>query len=235
MKEYATESDLCIGFAEYAKTIGWKVYPETSGADLLLVATAEVRTRGCRPGDQVAIQAKLRANVEVLYQALPKMRSTKGPNFTAVLVPRCTHDFRAVAQNLSIITLTAYTYRRSSHFTRDPGFGFLQINATHRHEYGEPLWVPDAEVWTTPGVKNPKSITPWKMKAIRLCVKAKSQGYLLASDFREVGMSMTTWRREKWLKDSGLRIGKQTRYVLDDVQKPPHILYPDLFVSLTDL
>lgn len=214
-----------MGFAEAAAAKGWTVYPETSGCDLLLVATDRVTTRGCRPGDQIAVQAKLRANVEVLAQALPDLRASSGPAFTAVLVPKCTREFRAVARRLGVLVISAAKLRGGP-------ITFDWVNDTTRLEYSVPLWTPDVEVWTDPGVAAPKSITPWKMAALRLCVVAMNQGYLLASDFKSARVSMTVWRRKKWIHDSGLRIGKQARYVLVDEKSPPHVLYPEVFASI---
>lgn len=222
---FDSETQLCTAFAEAASAAGWVVYPETSGCDLLLVAREDVRTRGCHPGDQIAVQAKLRANIDVLAQALPDLRASSGPSFTAVLVPKCTREFRTVAHRLGVLVIAATRFRKGP-------IVFDWVNDLTRLEYSVPLWTPDVEVWTDPGVKAPKSITPWKMSALRLCLVAMNQGYLLYSDFKAARVSMTVWRRKKWIKDSGLRIGKQTRYTLVDEKMPPHLLYPEVFASI---
>lgn len=63
----------------------WIVYPETAGYDLILVQRAT--------GVQVAIEAKLTLNLNVLNQILPGRhdigwtRPSQGPDYRAVLVP----------------------------------------------------------------------------------------------------------------------------------------------------
>jgi hypothetical protein len=111
MNEFETETDLCRAFLDGLPP-DWTAYPETAGWDVLLV----------RNGVQVGIQAKLRANQEVLLQALPTLRIWRerqrisGPRYRGILVERTTgrteesrrtnlHRFAAIARHLRLLVL----------------------------------------------------------------------------------------------------------------------------------
>lgn len=233
---YKSEEELCSGFAEYARSAGWRVYPETSNWDLLLVATPEVKTKNVRSGDQLGIQAKLNANIEVLRQAMPQPDARRGPNFHGVLVPRVTPDFREVAHGLFITpiagTRNVYTDRPKT----VQGFKhqLLFLNPLFRLEYSEPLWCPEVEVWTPAGVPSPASLTPWKFKAVRLCIEGRAKGFLTSSDFYAQRMGKTLWIRNGWVVELGEqeKYGKQKKYVLTD--KAPDHIYPEITKALLE-
>ena len=75
-----------------AKKSGFKVYPETSNWDILLVGPDG-------SDDQHGVQAKLRANVDVLAQTVPQRERWgvdpfTGPRYRCVAVPKATDAFR---------------------------------------------------------------------------------------------------------------------------------------------
>jgi hypothetical protein len=237
--DYTKESDLCELLTAEARSEGWKVFPETD-FDLLLVASHDVRTRGASPGDQIGVEAKLAANVDVLGQAMPAKWGSKGPNFHAVLVPLPDPVFIEIARRLGIMVVTASAHvwkwdpesKRTVERWERVIRGFRELPATLRHYYDEPIWYPDIEIDTPAGVKSPKKITEWKVKAVRLCMQGLERGYLLTHDFHVAGISMTVWNREGWIEPIG-KIGRSKKYKLVDSAKPPHILYPEIVAAIT--
>jgi hypothetical protein len=216
------EKDLCDRFSELARGRGWSVYPETSDCDLLLVATNKTTTRQATPGMQIAVEAKMQANVTVLRQAMPAWHGDAGPDFHVALVPTATSDFRELARRLQVEVYETHPKRK-----KDPTI-LDALPLRMKQYYGTPLWYPDIELWTPAGVRSPTKITPWKVKAINLCLDCLERGFLTSSDFRNIGMSMTRWVQNKWIKANGKKQGRAWEYVLNEEAKPPHIKYADV-------
>jgi len=227
---FASETELCVEFAEYAKTLGWRVYPETSGFDLLLVAAPEVKTVGARPGEQIGVQAKLTVNMHLFAQAIPNARANAGPNFFAVLVPSADTDCFAVARRLGVVVFTAAMYRKWSDPPWQKKLGGLEHLIARHHVFDAPAWTPEVEIWTPPGVKSPSIITPWKIDAVKLCLLGEKKGFLTTVDFIEHGISTTLWVARKWIVDTGDKIGKRKKYRLGEVT--PHLLWPEITEAL---
>lgn len=229
----SSENDLCNRLSETAQQLGWKVYPETSGCDLLLVATETVKTRNAEPGDQIGIQAKLRPNVEVLSQALPTPHSTHGPHYHGVLVPHASRAFSYVAGRLGLVVFAAVQWDRYGFVVDNRLRSLRRLSPIKKYYYSEPLWFPEIEIWTPAGVRSPKSITPWKINAVRLCLFGVKRGYLLNSDFLDHNISITRWRLKRWIV-SGEKIGRAVKYKLVEENRPPHILYPEITARLLE-
>ena len=177
--DYKSEAELCSFFAEYARAVGWKVFPETSDHDLLLVAGADVRTMGVDVGEQIGVQAKLLPNVEVLYQAMPHPHAKAGPNYHAILVPRATQAFKVVAGRLGIIVFEATGGPKDEKTLERSVRNELMALPSHLKTYYPALsWHPEIELWTQPGVPHQTSITPWKVGAVRLCMVGVERGFL---------------------------------------------------------
>ena len=89
-----TEAELCAMFRSAAEADGWIVYPEVDGWDLVLVWSGDAPVpeggTGVKKGDQVAVEAKLRANVGAIQQAVTRStyRYRGQPDFRAVLAPK---------------------------------------------------------------------------------------------------------------------------------------------------
>ena len=231
--DYESEQDLCEHFATYARTLGWKVYPETSNQDLLLVATPETKTYNARPGDQVAIQAKMHPNIEVLFQAMPKLHDTRGPHYHAVLVPAPTYEFKQLAARLGIWVFEATQHAPKGEVRkRSVKSELMNLPITYVHMYEEPLWFPEIEVIVPAGVRSPKSVSPWKMKAVQLCMLCLKKGYLLSTDFREAGMHVQNWVKRKWALP-GDKEGRHKKYYVTDTA--PHAMFPEIVEALKTL
>lgn len=233
--DYVNEQDLCEFFAEYAKKLGWRVFPETSEQDLLLVATEETRTFNARPGDQIAVQAKMHPNIEVLYQAMPKLHDTKGPNYHAVLVPVPTHEFKVLAQRLGILMFEATRFQREKGVVRERSVKseLLNLPMTYFNFYEEPLWHPEIEIIVPAGVRSPKSVSVWKMRAVKLALFGLKKGYLLSSDFREAGMHVQNWVKRGWAEPINKRVGRHMKYRITDDSM--HVKYPEIAEALVKL
>ncbi len=234
-KLYTDEKELCVDFAEHAKSLGWKVFPETSGCDLLLVAGDGVKTVGVDAGDQVGVQAKLKGNLEVLRQSIPGPHQTSGPAYQAVLIPEVTPDFEYIARELRILVFKGSTnngWGPASKKIKGFGTSLIWVPRDLKLYYDAPLWHPDVELWTDPGVSSPKSITPWKVNSVRLCLDAIERGHVTTAHFREARISIKRWIDNKWLKDTGERVGKSKRYVINDATRPPHVLYPEIAAKI---
>lgn len=233
--DYKTEEQLCATLIEEARACGWLVFPETSEYDLLMVATSEVRTHNIRTGEQIGVHAKLHANIEVLYQALPMMHRDRGPSYHAILVPVASQEFRSVAHRCGIIVLEGAKYHRAHReYRRSTGSDLLYLPAHQRQYYSEPLWYPEMEINTPAGVRSPKKITPWKVNAVRLCLEAIEKGFVLNADFRTAGISMTLWRQKKWIVATDQHIGKSIKYVINESADPPHKQWPEIAEKLRE-
>lgn len=212
---YKLESELCDTLTKYARANGWKVYPETSGWDLLLAKDI-----------QMGIQAKLKDNIDVIAQALEA-----GPHVRAVLVPRASREFRKVANACGIFVIEGLIRKRDTagrrYWTKEINTELDSYRQKHLNSPKKLCWLPDVEINVPAGVKSPKSITEWKVKAVKLCFKLNEKGYLTSKDFQEAKLSITIWKI-KWLVDSGKKDGKLTRYVKNPNATLPDRLYPEI-------
>lgn len=228
-KQFESESHLCSGLIEYARSKGFKAYAETSEFDVILVAT-EVSAKYAplfAPGEQIGVHAKLKPGVEVLHQAMPRQYgyhtrkagtlTKEGPHYYAILVPFATQEFVELAQRLGIYVMTAlvrasaFSHIGYSHGDLAPLPGYGLVADTRRAQRGytftyqrmdhiTPCWVPEVEVETPAGVKSPRQITPWKMAAVRLCVLGLEKGYLTTVDFKAAKVDMSRWFQKGWIK-----------------------------------
>lgn len=220
---YTCEAELCEQLRGVARAAGFKVYAETGGHDLLLIAGPDCK--GFREGDQIGIQAKLVENIKVLSQALPaKGIYSQGPHYYAVLVPHATQEFRQVAYAAQISVLEGC--RLDSRYALSD---FVRVRWFRQDHMAKPCWVPDCEVHELKaGVAGPVQITKWKMQAIKLCMVGVERGYLTTRDFKDHGIEMSRWLAKGWIEgyDFIVHEGKRMkRYILRDDAKPPHLLY----------
>lgn len=221
---------MCAAFSEYARGRGWIVHPETSGYDLVLVAGRDVR--GATPGDQIAVEAKLHDNIQVLFQALPVCRNGQGPAFFGVLVPRPSYEFLVLALRLGISVFHGQTRRNKNAPWEPRCSGLEQLSARRRWVFDAPLWTPDVVVDVPAGVPSPLTTTPWKVNAVRFCLLVKNQmkNKVTSAEFADNGISMTSWRKFGWIEDTGKKAGRRKIYRITD--KAPHIKWPHVTEAL---
>ena len=199
-KTYPTESHLCEAWVAAAPE-DWVFHPECGGWDLLVET----------PWGQLGIQAKLKANLSVLEQAIRHRFHGTGPAFHSVLVPRSSGDFDAVARALKVIV-----------FNPDPNyggdglifkaFGYHCLIDARRWHHDDEHKIPPVQSHQKAGVPSPSPLTPWRVKALKLCALLRQRAYVTSRDFKDAGVSMTTWTRdERWLRPAG-KEGRLTKY-----------------------
>ena len=224
---YKSENDLCNVLIEYAKDDGWKTYPETSRWDILLV----------KNGIQIGVQAKLKDNIEVLAQAIYE-EDGFSPDIRAVLVPHASKYFKKVADGLRVFVIEGARLDWNFNITRSAEGNWVKEIITDLNRYNKKYlresknkcWVPEVEINTPAGIKSPKLITPWKIKAVKLCLKLNEVGFLTSKDFAEEKISITLWKK-KWLIVNG-KIGKSNKYIKKVGAILPDETYPEIVEAI---
>ena len=222
-----TEAGLCAAFIE-ALEPGWTVYPETAGWDMLLVleerreyTAMEKRVRlrcgqdyPLESGTQVGIEAKLRGNFKVLSQALPSIawcdvEEQAGPDFRAVLIPKGSSEFKEIAAALSLVVIEMEPKGDYPPPFADRLESVLRHRTCWQHSrhHKLPEIVPD----TPCGVPSPRTMSRWKIGAVRLCMRLRERGFLQRADFNEFGISTTAWYH-RWLV-KGEKFGRVQQWV----------------------
>ena len=224
------ESELCAEFRTAAESDGWIVYPEVEGWDLVLVWSGEAPVPqgayAVQEGDQVAVEAKLRANVQALRQAAT--RSTHAgygrPNFRAVLAPNVGEDFKAVAAMLGVGTYSLRHcgpwVRKRNRYSHDMERKI--VAAPHAREASKNrIWLPPIVSSGPAGEACPRSLTPWRVMALRMMVLIRTR-WVTRLDFKAIGISPQLWTQSNWIIPVG-REGRRTLYGIN----PKAIGLPD--------
>lgn len=227
---YTSENELCNALIEYARSNEWKAYPETSNWDILLE----------KNNKQIGVQAKLKDNINVLYQAVSHRNHNAEPDIIAVLVPNASFEFIIVAKELKIYVIEAsnqqwnnYPYGKCKTETiKKINISLDNIPEVFCRNPKHKCWAPEVEINVPAGVKSPREITPWKIKAVKMCIKLNEKGYLTSQDFKDAKLSMTLWVREKWLLNTGEKDGKLAKYVKNTNSILPSESYPEVAEAL---
>lgn len=199
-----SEADLCAEFVVWAKAKGYRVYPEVNDWDIILEparGSSDLKPIG---GEQIGVQAKLKANIAVLEQCL-----WNGPEVRVVLVPWASREFRTVAKHLNLFVVTKFMDSKC-HRPHCSGF---DVHGLYHKWTDKKFWVPPIETNRPCGVQSPQSLTPWKVKALKLINLFDSKGFLTSADFKTFGVSITIWVQAGWLVPVG-KAGRLTQYVL---------------------
>lgn len=208
-----SEVDLCDRLRDWAERLGFEVYPEVSGWDLVLAA-AEPRVlckldmayegerlgpQTIHAGVQVGIHAKLRANCEVLVQALPPHDDypniRRYPNRPFVAVPRPGEAFCVLARRLGIGVLD--TEGRKPHRTWR---GVLEKKPDSRYEPEVRVWPrahhheqlelpPVASRAIRAGAPSPRVLSAWRANAIRFLLWARTVESFRVADLARFGIA----------------------------------------------
>lgn len=215
---FGTEAELCEPLVKLARDSGYEVHAEVSNWDLLIV---------CRQtGMQCGVQAKLRPSVDVLAQALGHEKSP-GPDLHAVLVPFSSPAFAAVADHLRVHVFRGVYLEHVSL----PRIFESAFRWTHKRRE----WIPEVEVITPAGVPSPRSITRWKLAAVKLCMLARERGYVTPADMRELKLSRHWWFSAQFgpMLVSG---GERGKYVLRDPlnENVPDLRWPEITRALCE-
>ena len=221
-----TEAELCAEFMAWARSKGHRCYPEWAGWDILLVR---------EDGTQVGIEAKTRANVTVLRQALSPRLERRGPHYHAVLVPLASQDFKDIARELQLRVLE-WTPKPSwpGQPIRRPTIPRPNDHSGWSHP-SRPDLPPVEELEKPAGVPSPGGLTDWKLKAIRLCILLERQGYVTTKDFKALELSPTFWV-DRWIRWDGTKLGRLHRYVaIENPRDPrPDTQHPEATAALRE-
>lgn len=231
-----SESDLCKEFKEWLRSRGFVVYPEVSDWDLVAVRDAErqfnigegvdifhVKTSNLgatqlawKPDTQIGIQAKLQANIDVLYQAA--VARVMGPRLRTVLVRRADGRFigvaRALGLSVAVREYRSHRWSRVSEWRQHPN-GFLVYNSQKVWDTKQ-LWLPPVTTDLPAGTPSPIQLTEWRVKALKLCRIGRDKGYLTSKDFKTAGVDMKRWVTCDWMRDTGEKVEGLKTYRLTE-------------------
>ncbi len=237
-------------FVQAHRDLGFRIYPECCGHDLIMVAPDVLPERrpgapawarsgdfgALQPGDIIAVEGKLRASVEVLRQAMPPEfghrrhaqlwpmtpKPTRFANWYVVLIPSATTDFREIAFAVGITVVTSEPEGAERRY--DDSRPIYMEALRHRPEV--PLELPSVCVELTPGHPAPRRVTDWKLRAVQLCMLGLERD-LTAAD---VGSLARNFINNGWLTRTGM--GKTAVYRLVDVASRPDVAYPEIVAAL---
>lgn len=206
MKAFIKETDLCAAFIKSIPE-EWVAYPETGGFDILLVRKED--------GFQIGIEAKLKLNAKVILQAVERKEhyyiTYPGPDCRAVLVPEdfCNGELAGISRLLNITVIKMREPKETRDFKIYPFHPQLPKNKdSYIDEWFEicpqkrmklPEWIPDVAA----GAPSPLTLTPWKVKAIKIAVTVEKRGYVTRKDFEHFKIHMSLWTQRDWLSKDG--------------------------------
>jgi hypothetical protein len=219
---FASERELCDLLRDVSTRVDkrepWRCYPEQGGWDLLLVLPG---------GEQIGVQAKLRAGFEVLSQAMrPRRRTEPGPDVHAVLVPEASIAFCDVARELEILVIRGNVLRN---YDGHLSLGHW-VSRAPRRLHDERCWLPPYVPDAPAGVPAPRTVSPWKVGAARICARLRSGEHVTAAEIRAAGAgSMSTWRR--WLT-AVPGTSRPAKYKPLPWARLPDLAFPDVAAGL---
>lgn len=193
------------------------MYPETSGWDVLLVAPST---------EQIGVQAKLKANPYVVHQAIQASRQSASPDIVAVLTPDFDREFESVVDALGFVHLWGTGFPPAGR--RD--FDFVMRNA-RRRVTTQRCWVPEVEIIVPAGVPSPRTVSPWKMGAVKLCARLRAGEELTRKDFADLGIRLDKWVQVRWI--DRVPGSKPARYTMHGQgARLPDVGYPEIVAAL---
>jgi len=240
--EWKSEAHMLGVFLDRVRAAGWTVYPEQCGYDAVLVAGPRDNPKGPREGDVVAVEAKLRGNMDVLNQIKPEWLQPwyrDGGPFTAPVpdwhvsvVGAASRTFRELAAALGVAVHVPVPElpHEADRWWRE------QWERDIRWDPGWPLWmrsppgkriVPVLEVDVPAGVPAPRKVTTWKVAAVRACLRG---GRVTSAD---LGVDIRRFVAAGWVIAVG-KEGRRTVYEFVDPPPPnrPDLVYPKIAAAL---
>lgn len=215
--KYKYEHELCEKFLDNISD-KWDVYPEFNGWDIFLSRKED--------GLQIGIQAKLRNNIYVLYQALSLTTNSWGdirefgPDHIAVLTPFKTGDFDLVCNCCGINHLTP-------NVTIDMVLSHFKLKKTGCQKR---YTLPEYKLISKCGVSSPRNMSKWRINALKLMVEYYNKKYVTSKDFKKFDLNSTTMTA-LFFKPSGEKEGKLFKYILSE-EKSPIIGYEKEFEAI---
>lgn len=221
-QHFATEADLCAAFIAWAKTKGFTSYAETAGWDILLV-DAEDR--------QTGIQAKMDLNLKVIAQAIEDQvwREHPGPDHRAILVPFEREGTRSILAVCGLGLFVPYSNPYPSRHERAWMFDRYD-QGVHPHDWNPttrctlPGYIPDVPA----GVPSPRTLSPWKVGALKVIALLDLRGWVKRDEIRECGNDPRRW----CASDGYLRPGGEEKWIRADHTPPFHIQHPTVYAQI---
>ena len=231
---FPTEEALCTLFTQNMESLGWTVYPETGGFDLLLVWEPT--------GHQLGVEAKLSLNAKVVDQIIPddfhtgEVRAPQGPDFRAVIVPCLTDASKGLAKALKVLGISVFDVGYSGN-----GLSFLpsveryigqgQWSERDLPIYWDTYWhdfnpeqrctLPPMKPNLRAGIPSPIKLSPWKVGALKVLADLQIDGFVTARSVRLHGIDPRRFcSTDGWLKplgDGKWGLGNAPRF---DLQHP---------------
>ncbi len=213
-----SEAAFCERLRTWAENLGFTVYPEIDGWDMVLCAEREIMIDIPRSleegwaayqqvgaGVQIGIHAKLRASADVLAQAVGPLahHDPAYPALPFVAVPRHGPGFAVLARHCGVGVICEWEDTFVVRVRPRPG-------RTPR-----PLSLPPiASRAIQAGAPSPRALGDWRIKALRFLEWARAQESIVLEDVRRFGLHPS--RFAKWLRPVGFRYadGKGKRAVV---------------------
>ncbi len=143
----------------WARRGGAAVHPECSGWDIVIVAPS---------GEQIGVQAKLRPTLDVIGQAIGGMAANQGPDIVAIAVPVHNVTLDRVARALDMTMLLGVALAPRGHVDFKQWMRLARRRVTTKR-----CWVPEVEIDIPCGVPSPRTVSPWKMGAAKVCARLR--------------------------------------------------------------
>lgn len=240
-----SEVELCDRLRDWAEGLGFEVYPEVAGWDLVLVAdkpTAFER-HGAQilAGEQVGIHAKLRPSCEVIVQALPWNEDSPGPRHPFVAVPQAGQGFKTIAHRLGIGVIETDLFGRTPGWKRDELKGSIKIagHARPRPSTVAQLKLPPvASRVIVAGCPSPRVLSEWRVKALRFLAFARGRTTFTCSDVVGFGLGKSwvdNWGEpEDWTTETrrGKTVRVRTYRLTTKTEKLPDWGYRDVAAEM---
>lgn len=219
-EQTGSEVDLCDRLRDWSERLGFEVYPEVHGWDLVLVAdkptALERHGIEIQPGEQVGIHAKLRPSCEVLMQAVPWNEDTPGPRHPFVAVPQAGHGFKFIAHRLGLGVIETDTHGRRPTWKRvelPPEIKIAEWPRARPPHVSQLKLPPVASRAISAGAPSPRVLSEWRVKALRFLAFARGRATFTCSELVTFGLGKSwvdNWGEpEDWTTET--RRGKTVR------------------------
>lgn len=244
-KRTESEIELCNRIRAWAEGLGFEVYPEVSGWDLVLVADKPIALKRhgteIQPGEQVGIHAKLRPSCEVLMQALPWNEDTAGPRHPFVAVPQAGQGFKFIAHRLGlgVIETDALGKLKGWHSTERERVLKISEWPRARPPHVSQLKLPPvASRAISAGAPSPRVLSEWRVKALRFLAFARGQATFTCSDVVRFGLGKSwvdNWGEpDDWTTETrrGKTVRVRTYKLTTKAEKLPDWGYRDVAAEM---
>ncbi len=229
--DLTSEAELCDALAAVAPSDGWDVFPEVAGFDLVLVwngsrpAPSANRYDGTQiaaidVGFQLGIDAKLRANIDVLDQCAGRVEdSDRRPDAAAVLVPVASREFCRVAHRIGLRVLELrhcrstpeeYSVRPRTRIEPCP-VGPLWLYRGIASPAPGRLAMPPVPLQGSGGRASPRVLSPWRVGALRVVLMLDRAGKITRAEAKPFGIDLSDWATRGWLATDGGRPATYTK------------------------